>query len=48
MRDIDRQYAELLDPEVLRPRLTKAALFIVGFEMLKSSITDRPREFFQP
>ena len=48
MKDIDRSYSDLLDPEVLRPRLTKVSLFIVAFEMLKDTIVDRPKRFFQP
>jgi hypothetical protein len=44
--DIDKNWEEFLNPEILRPRLTQAALFIVAFELLKSTIVDRTRAFF--
>ena len=36
----------VLNPDVLRPRLTRAAIFIIAFEMLKATIVDRIRNFF--
>lgn len=45
--NLDRSWNELLDPEVLRPRLAKVALFIAAFEMLKDTIIGRPSRFFE-
>jgi hypothetical protein len=47
MCSVDRSWNDLLDPDVLRPRLTRVSLFIVGFEMLKDTIVERPKRFFQ-
>lgn len=44
--NVDRTWEDFLNPEVLRPRLIAASLFITGFEMLKDSIVDRIRAFF--
>ncbi len=42
----DEKWEEVLNPDVLRPRMAQAALFIVGFELLKDTVVDRIRRFF--
>jgi len=44
--DARRSWEEFLNPDVLRPRLITASLFITGFELLKKVIVGRIREFF--
>lgn len=39
-------WEDFLDPEVLRPRLIAASVYLAIFEMLKSSIVDHPRNFY--
>lgn len=41
-----KSWDELLNPEVLRPRLIAASVYIAGFEVLKGTIEDRIRDFF--
>lgn len=45
-KDVRQSWEDLLNLDVLRPRLMRAAIFIVGFDLLKSAIIDRPRGFF--
>ena len=35
-----------MDPDILRPRLIRAGIYIAGYEALKDAIIDRIREFF--
>ena len=42
----EKAWEEFLNPEVLRPRLIAASLFITSFELLKDSIVGRIRDFF--
>ena len=44
--NVDEEWEAFLNPDVLRPRLAQAAIFIVAFEMLKATIVDRIRSFF--
>lgn len=46
-KDIRRSWEDFLNPDVLRPRIMHAAIFIVAFDLLKSTIVDRPRQFFE-
>lgn len=39
-------WGEFLSPEVLRPCLMSAAIYIAGYEALKDAIVDRIRNFF--
>lgn len=41
-----RSWEEFLGPEVSRPRLIAASVYIAGFEALKDSIVVRIRDFF--
>lgn len=41
-----RLWEDFLNPDVLRPRLITASLFIAGFELLKDSILGRIRDFY--
>jgi len=43
---IRQSWEEFLNPEVMRPRLIAASIYIAGFEALKDSIVGRIREFF--
>jgi len=43
---IKQSWEEFLNPEVMRPRLIAASLYIAGFEVLKDSIVGRFRDFF--
>ena len=42
----ERSWEGFLDPQVLRPRLIAASIFIAAFESLKDAIIGRAREFF--
>lgn len=44
--DLARQYEEFLNPDVLRPRLLIASVFIAAFESLKDAIVSQPRSLF--
>lgn len=46
MNDFDDRWERFLDPEVLRPSLFMATMFITTFEILKDSIVDRIRDFY--
>src|SRR5215207_2514976 len=39
-------WERFLDPEVLRPNLILASVYIAAFEVLKNSILERIREFY--
>jgi hypothetical protein len=39
-------WGEFLNPEVMRPRLIAASLYIAAFESLKDAIVSRPRSFY--
>ena len=41
-----QEWEDALNPEVLRPRLIRASLFIAAFELLKEIIVQRIRDFF--
>ncbi len=43
---VRRSWEEFLDPEVTRPRLIAASIYIAGFEALKDAIVGRIRDFF--
>lgn len=43
---VKRVYEDFLNPEIQRPRLISASLFIAGFEIFKNSIVDRICAFF--
>jgi hypothetical protein len=40
------KWERFLDPEVLRPNLILASVYIAAFEVLKNSIIERIREFY--
>ncbi|MCY3728464.1 MAG: hypothetical protein OXF97_05645 [Nitrospira sp.] len=44
--NVKRSWEEFLNPEVTRPRLIAASIYIAGFEVLKEAIVDRTRDFF--
>jgi hypothetical protein len=44
--DIQKQWRNLLDPNLLRDNLKAASLYITAFEILKESIISRLRNFF--
>jgi len=41
-----QSWEEFLNPEVTRPRLIAASIYIAGFEALKDSVVGRIRDFF--
>lgn len=41
-----RSYEDFLNPDVMRPRLIAASIYIAGFEALKDSIVDHIRSLF--
>lgn len=43
---LKQQYEDFLNPDVLRPRLVAASVFIACCEAMKESVTDRVRNFF--
>lgn len=43
---VRRSLESLFDPDVLRPNLIVASLYIAAFEMLRSAIVERLRDFF--
>ena len=45
---INSNIEELIDPSVVRPRLTAAAVYIAAFEYVKDYICSQPRNFFSP
>jgi hypothetical protein len=46
MTDHNEHWERFLDPEVVRPSLFMATMFITVFEILKNSIVDRLRDFY--
>lgn len=46
MSNFDERWERFLDPEVVRPSLFMATMFITTFEILKNSIVDRIRDFY--
>jgi hypothetical protein len=44
--DVPKSGENFLNPEVLRPNLIMASLYIAAFEMLKDTIIDRTRDFY--
>ncbi len=46
MTDHNEHWERFLDPEVVRPSLFMATMFITAFEILKNSIVDRIRDFY--
>jgi hypothetical protein len=46
MTDYNEHWECFLDPEVVRPSLFMATMFITVFEILKNSIVDRLRDFY--
>ena len=44
--NVRRSWEEFLNPEVMRPRLIAASIYIAGFEVLKEAIVDHIRDFF--
>jgi len=43
---IRRSWEDFLNPNVMRPRLISASIYIAGFELLRDSIIGRIRSFF--
>lgn len=43
---MQQSWEDFLNPDVMRPRLISASIFIAGFESLKDSIIGRIRSFF--
>src|SRR5258708_18308652 len=43
---VRNSWESLLNPDVLRPNLIMAALYIAAFEVLKSTIIERIRDFY--
>ena len=46
MHNSEESWEGFLDPAVLRPRLVTASIYISTFELLKTAIIDRIRDFF--
>ncbi|MBP8148591.1 MAG: hypothetical protein KAY21_02615 [Limnohabitans sp.] len=46
MNNAAENWARFLDPDVLRPSLLSATMFITAFELLKDCIVDRVRNFY--
>ena len=46
MNIVDDRWERFLDPELLRPSLFLATMFITTFEILKDSVVDRIRNFY--
>jgi Holliday junction resolvase len=46
MSNAAEKWERFLDPDVLRPSLLSATMFITAFELLKDSIVDRVRDFY--
>lgn len=44
---VRQSWEEFLNPEVTRPRLIAASIYIAGFEALKDSVVGRIRDFFR-
>lgn len=46
MNNAAESWERFLDPDVLRPSLLSATMFITAFELLKDCIVDRVRDFY--
>lgn len=46
MNEHEERWERFLDPEVVKPSLFMATMFITTFEILKNSIVDRIRDFY--
>lgn len=46
MTDHNENWERFLDPEVVRPSLFTATMFITVFEILKNTVVDRIRDFY--
>lgn len=46
MKNLDDNWERVLNPDVLRPSLLSATMFIAAFEILKDCIIDRVRDFY--
>lgn len=46
MNEHDEHWERFLDPEVVKPSLFMATMYITTFEILKNSIVDRIRDFY--
>lgn len=46
MNNAAESWVRFLDPDVLRPSLLSATMFITAFELLKDCIVDRVRDFY--
>jgi hypothetical protein len=46
MQEHEERWERFLDPEVVKPSLFLATMFITTFEILKNSIVDRLRDFY--
>lgn len=44
--NVKRSWEEFLNPDVMRPRLIAASIYIAGFEALKDAVVRRIRDFF--
>ena len=44
--NVQEKWETFLNPDVMRPALIIASLYITGFELLKDTIVDRPKGFF--
>lgn len=46
MSDIKKSWEEFLNPDVLRPKLISASIFLAAYEMLRNTIIDRTADFY--
>ena len=44
--DVDKKWENLLNPDVLRPNLIIASIYIAAFELLNNTLVDRIRSFY--
>ncbi len=44
--DINEKWEHFLDPEVFRPNLIFASIYITAFEILQNSIVERIKDFY--
>lgn len=44
--EVQRAWEEFLNPDILRGRLISASIYIAGFESLKDTVEERPRDFY--
>ena len=45
-RETQRSWETFLDPASLRPNLIAASIYIAAFEVLKTTIVDRIKDFY--